>query len=67
MSDIIDEEWMCPDDLYYKMFAATGGFDIGTSSMEMQESMQQYLEEWVSSGGTSSGEFSSESFIKFGK
>lgn len=32
MSEICDEEWMCPEELYSKMFIAAGG--IGRSSLE---------------------------------
>ncbi len=60
MSDIYDEEWMCPEDIYYKMFAACSG--LGTSSMEMKEMIERHLKEWISSGGISSGAFGSASF-----
>ena len=65
MSDVYDDEWMCPEDLYYKMFAAAGGYGLGTSSMEMKEMIERHLKEWISSGGVSSGAFGSASFHMF--
>ncbi|MGB2630924.1 MAG: DUF4912 domain-containing protein [Candidatus Omnitrophota bacterium] len=59
MSEIYDEEWMCTEELYYKMFAAAGGFDIGKSSLELKETIHRFLREWISSGGVSSGMFGS--------
>ena len=55
MSEVYDEEWMCSEDLYSKLFAASSGFDVGTSSFEIKEMIARYLREWVSSGGVSSG------------
>ncbi len=55
MSDICDEDWMCPEELYYKMFALSGGYDVGESSLEMSEIMSRHLKEWLSSGGVTSG------------
>lgn len=54
MSDIYDEDWMCPEDLYYKMFSASGGSEVGKSSMEMRELVERFLRKWLSSGGISS-------------
>ncbi len=33
MSDIYDEDWMCPEELYNKMFAAAGGYGRMSSGM----------------------------------
>ncbi|MFH1847050.1 MAG: DUF4912 domain-containing protein [Candidatus Omnitrophota bacterium] len=57
MSDICDEEWMCPADLYYKMFAVAGGYDIGKSSLEIKGLIDKHLADWRSSGGMSSESF----------
>ena len=54
MSDICDEDWMCPEELYYKMFSASGGSDVGKSSLEMSEHIERFLRKWLSSGGVSS-------------
>jgi len=59
MSDICDEEWMCPEELYYKMFEASGGKGFGESSLEVREMMERRLREWLSSGAISSGMFGS--------
>ena len=49
-SEVIDEEWMCPDDDYWKLFGVAGGFGIGRSSLEVRERFaQQPLEFWSSS------------------
>ncbi len=53
-SDQIDEEWMCPDDDFWKMFGIAGGFGIGKSSMEMKELFEKRWREEVSSGAVSS-------------
>lgn len=54
MSEVMDEEWMCPEEEYWKLFAVSGGFGIGKSSLEMKEIFQKYFKEWVSSGAISS-------------
>lgn len=53
MSDIIDEEWMSID--FDKMYALSGGFGLGKSSMELKRLMQENLWNSTSSG---SGGFS---------
>ncbi|MBI4227554.1 MAG: DUF4912 domain-containing protein [Candidatus Omnitrophica bacterium] len=48
-SEVIDEEWMCPDDEYWKLFGVAGGFGLGRSSLEVRERFaQQPLEFWSS-------------------
>lgn len=64
MSETVEGEWMCPEELYYKMFAVSGGGDVGNSSLEVREFMEKYLKKWLSSGGVSSGMFSSSDLIK---
>jgi uncharacterized protein len=64
MSEVCDGEWMCPEELYYKMFAASGGHDVGQSSMELKEYMERHLKKWLSSGGVTSGMFSSFDVFK---
>ena len=51
MSDILDEEWMSLD--FDKMYALSGGFRIGASSMEMHEMMRERLRSDISSWGGS--------------
>lgn len=59
MSEVSDQDWMCPEELYYKMFAVSGGYDTGKSSIELAEHMERHLKKWLSSGGVTSGMFSS--------
>lgn len=54
MSDVIDEEWMCLDDDYWRMFALSGGFGMGKASMALKEMFKKRLLEQVTSGGVSS-------------
>jgi hypothetical protein len=60
MSETSDDKWVCPEELYYKMFAAAGGYDTNMSSLEMREMIERHLKSWRSSGGgVTSGMFSS--------
>ena len=59
MSETCEGEWRCPEELYYKMFSASGGDESGESSLEVRESMEKHLKKWLSSGGVTSGRFSS--------
>ncbi len=54
MSEIMDEEWMCLDEDYWKMFGLSGGFGVGKSSMAFKELMQKRLLEAITSGSVSS-------------
>ncbi|MFC1570643.1 DUF4912 domain-containing protein [Candidatus Omnitrophota bacterium] len=49
MSDICDEEWMCPEDLYYKLFT----YEVGTSSFKIKKSIEEHLTKKLSSDGVS--------------
>ncbi|MEW6008749.1 MAG: DUF4912 domain-containing protein [Candidatus Omnitrophota bacterium] len=51
MSDIFDEAWMLSEEEYWWLFGASGGFDVGKSSLEMKELFLRQLKEWISSGG----------------
>ncbi len=64
MSETSEGEWMCPEELYYKMFAVSGGAEVGRSSLELREVMERYLKKWLSSGGVTSGMFSSPDLIR---
>jgi hypothetical protein len=48
MSEIIDEEWMDID--FEKMYALSGGFEVGRSSLELQQAMEERLRGAISSG-----------------
>lgn len=54
MSDVIDEEWMCLEDDYWKMFGLSGGFGLGKASLAMKEMFKKRLMEQVTSGAVSS-------------
>ncbi len=48
MSDVLDEEWMAVD--FDKIYALSGGFQVGKSSAELQKLMQERLKGAVTSG-----------------
>lgn len=48
MSEVIDEQWMGID--FDKMYALSGGFQIGKSSAELHKMMEEYLMGSISSG-----------------
>ena len=48
-----DEEWMCLDDDYWRMFGLSGGFGIGKGSLALKEMFKKRLMEQISSGGWS--------------
>jgi len=54
MSEVIDEEWMCQEDEYWKMFGLSGGFDFGKASLSLKKMFKKRLLEQVSSGSISS-------------
>lgn len=53
MSDVFDEEWMCAEEDYWRMFGLSGGFGIGRSSLEMKEMFKKRLLEQITSGVSS--------------
>jgi hypothetical protein len=48
MSEVIDEQWMAVD--WDKMYALSGGFQVGKSSAELRELMEERLKGAISSG-----------------
>ncbi len=48
MSEIVDEQWMGMD--FDKLYALSGGFETGKSSMELKQMMRERLEKSVTSG-----------------
>ncbi len=48
MSDVLDEEWMDID--FDKIYALSGGFDVGKSSAELRKLMEERLKGAISSG-----------------
>ncbi|OIO39011.1 MAG: hypothetical protein AUJ72_01585 [Candidatus Omnitrophica bacterium CG1_02_46_14] len=43
VSDVLDEEWLLPDELYWKIFGLSGGFGKQKSSMDIKEILNRYL------------------------
>jgi uncharacterized protein len=64
MSETTEGEWMCPEELYYKMFALPEDGQVGNSSLGVREFMEKYLKKWLSSGGVTSGMFSSPDLVR---
>ena len=50
-SNVLDEEWLLPDDLYWKLFGASSGFGKSVSSLNAQQILERYLKSIVSSPG----------------
>lgn len=48
MSEVIDEQWMSVD--FDKMYALSGGFQVGKSSAELQSLMEERFKSAISSG-----------------
>lgn len=65
MSDVIDEQWMDID--FEKMYALSGGFEVGKSSLELQKLMEERLVRAVSSGSGASAISSLTSPVKIHK
>ncbi len=53
VSDVVDEEWMFPDETYWKVFGLSGGLADRRSSLDVKEILQKYLRSIVSSEGMS--------------
>ncbi len=58
VSNVLDEEWLMPDELYMRILGMTGS-SRGVSSLDMQEMFRRYLHDLKSSD-----RFSSESLAK---
>lgn len=54
VSDVIDDRWMIPDEIFEKIFAASGGHDMQASSEELRALLEKRLLEEISSGAVSS-------------
>lgn len=54
-SDVVDDRWMIPDDVYDRIFAASGGYEIPAGgSAEMREALERRLIEQLGSEAVSS-------------
>jgi hypothetical protein len=58
-SDVVDEKWMIPDWEFEKVYALSGGFSVGASSLELKELMEKALGGEISSGAPGSFAISS--------
>jgi hypothetical protein len=54
VSDVIDDRWMIPDEIFEKIFAASGGHDMQASSEELRALLEKRLLEEIASGAVSS-------------
>ena len=54
-SDVLDEEWLIPDEDFWKLFGLSGGYGVGKSSMELRQLIEKHLKEQAWSGGMFSG------------
>ncbi|PIU40306.1 MAG: DUF4912 domain-containing protein [Candidatus Omnitrophica bacterium CG07_land_8_20_14_0_80_50_8] len=43
VSDVLDEEWLLPDELYWKIFGLSGGLGTQKSSLDVKEVLERYL------------------------
>ncbi|MGD1048793.1 MAG: DUF4912 domain-containing protein [Candidatus Krumholzibacteriaceae bacterium] len=54
ISDRIDDKWLVPDDVFDRIFAASGGYDMHSASGELKGLLEKRLLEEISSGAVSS-------------
>lgn len=59
VSDRVDEHWMIPDEVFDRIFAASGGFDMHASSAELRGLMERHLLEQITSGSGAISSFGS--------
>ncbi|MDD4858415.1 MAG: DUF4912 domain-containing protein, partial [Candidatus Krumholzibacteria bacterium] len=52
--DRIDEQWLVPDDIFDRIFAASGGFDMHSASGELKGLLEKRLLEQMGSGAVTS-------------
>jgi hypothetical protein len=54
VSDRVDEQWLVPDDVFERIFAASGGHDMHAASGELKGLLEKHLLEEMSSGAVTS-------------
>ncbi len=59
VSDRLDENWMVPDEVFDKIFAASGGYDMHAASGELRKLMEKHLLEQITSGSGAISSFGS--------
>ncbi|MBN2070750.1 MAG: DUF4912 domain-containing protein [Candidatus Krumholzibacteriota bacterium] len=65
ISDIVDDKWLVPDDIYDRIFSASGGYERQDGSAELRALFEQKMIEEMGSEAVSS--FSSGELQKFKK
>jgi hypothetical protein len=65
MSEIVDEKWMGVD--WEKIYALSGGFQVGKSSAELRELMEERLRKAITSGSGAGAVSSLSSPVKIEK
>lgn len=64
VSDRVDEEWMIPDELFDRIFAASGGLDMHAASAELRGLLERHLQEQITSGSGAISSFGSGAWPK---
>lgn len=54
ISDVVDDRWMVPREIFERIFTASGGHDMHAASVELRELLERRLLEEISSGAVSS-------------
>jgi len=54
VSDVVDDRWMVPEEIFERIFAASGGYGAHGGSAELGELLGRRLEEEMGSGAVSS-------------
>jgi hypothetical protein len=62
VSDVIDENWVSVQDQFEKIYAMSGGFDPGASSLELKQLFEERLRRPMGSAAISS--FGSEALVR---
>ncbi len=49
ISDVLDEEWMMPDEMYFKLLGIIGGFESAGGSLQVRKMVEKYIRQSASS------------------
>ena len=53
ISDVLDEEWMMPDEMYFKLLGVMGGFESSGGSLSVRKLVEKYVRQSISSESSS--------------
>ena len=53
ISDVLDEEWMMPDEMYFKLLKVIGGLEGSGGSMDIRRLLEKYIRQSPSSENSS--------------